>query len=38
MGWRERFSEDSRLTEGDRKELWKDGIEAYWETRRQVLA
>jgi hypothetical protein len=40
----EQFGEDSRLTEGDRKELWKDGIgckgdtQAYWETSRQILA
>ena len=27
VGWQERFGEDSRLTEGYRKELWKDG---YW--------
>ncbi|TAQ83780.1 hypothetical protein B7494_g7895 [Chlorociboria aeruginascens] len=27
VGWQERFGEDSRLTEGYRKEIWKDG---YW--------
>jgi hypothetical protein len=27
VGWQERFGEDERLTEGYRKELWKDG---YW--------
>ncbi len=25
--WQERFGEDTRLTEGYRKEIWKDG---YW--------
>ncbi|RDL38908.1 Uncharacterized protein BP5553_03248 [Venustampulla echinocandica] len=27
VGWQEQFGEDTRLTEGYRKELWKDG---YW--------
>jgi hypothetical protein len=27
VGWQESFGEDERLTEGYRKELWKDG---YW--------
>lgn len=27
VGWQERFGEDSRLTEGYRKEIWKEG---YW--------
>lgn len=27
VGWQERYGEDSRLTEGYRKEIWKDG---YW--------
>jgi len=27
VGWQERFGEDTRLTEGYRKELWKNG---YW--------
>jgi len=27
VGWQERFGEDSRLTEGYRKEIWRDG---YW--------
>lgn len=27
VGWQERFGEDARLTEGYRKEIWKDG---YW--------
>lgn len=27
VGWQEKFGEDERLTEGYRKELWKDG---YW--------
>ena len=27
VGWQETFGEDERLTEGYRKELWKDG---YW--------
>ena len=27
VGWQERFGEDPRLTEGYRKEIWKDG---YW--------
>jgi Cdc25 family phosphatase len=25
VGWQERFGEDTRLTEGYRKEIWKDG-------------
>lgn len=25
VGWQERFGEDPRLTEGYRKEIWKDG-------------
>jgi rhodanese-related sulfurtransferase len=28
VGWQEVFGEDERLTEGYRKELWKDG---YWD-------
>lgn len=27
VGWQERFGEDTRLTEGYRKEIWRDG---YW--------
>ena len=27
VGWQEKFGEDSRLTEGYRKEIWKEG---YW--------
>lgn len=27
VGWQETYGEDSRLTEGYRKEIWKDG---YW--------
>jgi Cdc25 family phosphatase len=27
VGWQENYGEDERLTEGYRKELWKDG---YW--------
>lgn len=27
VGWQEEFGEDVRLTEGWRKEIWKDG---YW--------
>jgi Cdc25 family phosphatase len=27
VGWQERFGEDTRLTEGYRKEIWKEG---YW--------
>jgi hypothetical protein len=27
VGWQEQYGEDSRLTEGYRKEIWKDG---YW--------
>jgi hypothetical protein len=27
VGWQEKYGEDERLTEGYRKELWKDG---YW--------
>lgn len=27
VGWQERYGEDSRLTEGYRKEIWKGG---YW--------
>ena len=27
VGWQERFAEDTRLTEGYRKEIWRDG---YW--------
>lgn len=27
VGWQESYGEDSRLTEGYRKEIWKDG---YW--------
>ena len=27
VGWQERYGEDSRLTEGYRKEIWKEG---YW--------
>ena len=27
VGWQEEYGEDERLTEGYRKELWKDG---YW--------
>lgn len=27
VGWQEKFGEDPKLTEGYRKELWKDG---YW--------
>ena len=27
VGWQEQFGEDSRLTEGYRKEIWKEG---YW--------
>lgn len=27
VGWQERYGEDVRLTEGYRKEIWKDG---YW--------
>jgi hypothetical protein len=27
VGWQEEYGEDTRLTEGYRKELWKDG---YW--------
>jgi hypothetical protein len=27
VGWQERYGEDPRLTEGYRKEIWKDG---YW--------
>ena len=25
VGWQERYGEDTRLTEGYRKEIWKDG-------------
>ena len=25
VGWQEKFGEDTRLTEGYRKEIWKDG-------------
>lgn len=25
VGWQEKYGEDSRLTEGYRKEIWKDG-------------
>jgi hypothetical protein len=27
VGWQEKYGEDSRLTEGYRKEIWRDG---YW--------
>jgi len=27
VGWQQEYGEDTRLTEGYRKELWKDG---YW--------
>jgi hypothetical protein len=27
VGWQERYGEDPRLTEGYRKEIWKEG---YW--------
>lgn len=27
VGWQEKYGEDSRLTEGYRKEIWKEG---YW--------
>ena len=27
VGWQERYGEDSRLTEGYRKEIWRNG---YW--------
>lgn len=27
VGWQEEFGEDTRLTEGYRKEIWKEG---YW--------
>jgi Cdc25 family phosphatase len=27
VGWQEQYGEDSRLTEGYRKEIWKEG---YW--------
>ena len=32
VGWQERYGEDTRLTEGYRKEIWKDGYRVQCDT------